>query len=132
MDPLHEAFWVMGTYGATYASAGLLIALVLVVFGARRKRWLAGVAILLLAVLVLWIALFLSVDSGYRAWQSTSDPPEEAFSDTGGPFFFLFFGWLPSAAFLAPAFLLLSFSFRWAKSSRTGGDRQDRESSASP
>lgn len=54
----------------------------------------------------LWIALFIGVDSGYRAWQSGPNPPDEAFSDTGGPFTMLFLGWVPATLLLGTVFWL--------------------------
>jgi hypothetical protein len=60
-------------------------------------------ALLAAAILPLWIAMFIAADSGYRAWQSIPNAPEEAFSDTG-PIFLLLAGWLPS---FGVVFLLL-------------------------
>ena len=64
-------------------------------------------ALLGTAVLILWIGLILGVETGYSAWQGIPDPPEEAFSDTGGPFFILFMGWFPSLVLLGAIHLLL-------------------------
>ena len=78
-------------------------------------------ALLGTAVLILWIGLILGVETGYSAWQGIPDPPEEAFSDTGGPFFILFMGWFPSLVLLGAIHLLLRRC--WAAYGRRSGLR---------
>ncbi len=104
---LLESIWVLLTYGWTSLACGLTISLVMVIWGSRRMHRRSRMAVLAAATLVLWIALFIGVDSGYRAWQSIPNPPKEAVSDTGGPFFFLFAGWLPSLILLISLHLVL-------------------------
>ena len=107
MAALKEAIIVLFTYGISYLMAGLIISFLIVSRGSRRARRVSRGAFLLAAILILWIAAFLGVDSGYRDWQNSPLPPEEAFSDTGGPFYALFLGWLPAAVLLGPAHVLL-------------------------
>lgn len=94
---LLETVWVMFGYGASYLATGMGTASVVVVGASRCVRTRFRLPILFAAVLVLWIAMFIAADSGYRAWQGIPNVPEEAYSDTG-PIFFLVAGWLPSAA----------------------------------
>ncbi len=104
---LLEAVWVMFTYGWVSVASGLVISSFLVLRGSRRARRRARFATLGAAILILWVAMFIGVDAGYRAWQNIPNPPEEAFSDSGGPFVALFLGWLPSLVVLGGAHLLL-------------------------
>ena len=106
-DFLLEAVWVLFTYGWQYLAYGLAISSVMVILGSRRVSRRAGMVILAAATFVLWIALFIGVDSGYRAWQSIPNPPLEAFSDTDGPFSVMFLGWFPSLIVLGSVHLLL-------------------------
>jgi|GEM_PF-3050166 len=106
---LLEAIWVLFAYGWPSLACGLTLSSVMVIWGSRREYRRSRMAVLAAATLVLWIALFVGVDSGYRAWQSIPNPPEEAFSDTGGPFSFLFAGWFPSLILLSFLHLVL----RW-------------------
>lgn len=107
MSFMNETAWVIVNYGSQYAFCGLLLASGMLVYGARRERRVSRVAFLVAAIFFLWVAIFLSVDSGYRAWQNIPNPPEEAFSDTGGPFVALFLGWLPGLVILSILHLLL-------------------------
>lgn len=108
IESIQEAIWVMGEYSMQTVLIGLGIALVLVVWGTRRVRPGVKTAALIAGVFTLWAALFLAVDAGYRAWQESPNPPDEAFSDAGGPFFFLLLGWLPSGILLGTVFFLTS------------------------
>ena len=96
---LTETIRVMFSYGILYILCGLMISSAMAIgasrFRKRNDRVILGIA----ATLVLWIAMFLAADSGYRAWQGIPNPPEEAFSDTG-PVLFLIGGWLPSLVFV--------------------------------
>ena len=64
-------------------------------------------ALLGTAVLILWIGLILGGGTGYSAWQSIPELPQEAFSDTGGPLVVLFMGWFPVPVLLSGAHLVL-------------------------
>ncbi len=97
---LFEPIWVLFAYGLKYLALGILFSVSVTVAGARISRLWSRMALLMLGILVLWIAMFLGVDRGYAAWQSSAAPPDEAFSDTGGPFAFLFAGWIPSGLIL--------------------------------
>ena len=46
-------------------------------------------------------------ETGYRTWQNQPNAPEEAYSDTGGPFTALFLGWAPSLALLGIFYAVL-------------------------
>lgn len=65
----------------------------------------------MIGVFVVWAALFLGSDMGYRAWQSMPDPPDEAFSDASvlGA---LILGWVPGVVFCAAVFVV-GRSIRW-------------------
>ncbi|NNM31159.1 MAG: hypothetical protein HKO57_16700, partial [Akkermansiaceae bacterium] len=78
----------------------------------RRGRLWARLTFLAAATFVLWLALIVGVEYGYNAWQSSPNPPDEAFSDTGGPFATLFLGWVPSALVLGIVYLLLRWCWR--------------------
>ena len=121
---LLEAIWVLFTYGWLSLTCGLAISTVMVIWGSCRVHRRSRMAVLAAAILVLWIALFIGVDSGYRAWQSLPNPPEEAFSDTGGPFSFLFAGWLPSLILLSSLHLVLRRYGRNNSSSTTSPPMQ--------
>ena len=109
---LLEAVWVIWTYGRASLICGLVISLVMVFWGSRRMRRRLRMAALATATLVLWIALIVGVTYGYNAWQSIPDPPEEAFSDTGGPGSVLLAGWLPSSVVLGIVHLILRLCCR--------------------
>ena len=109
---LLEALWVLCVYGWVSLACGLAASSAMLVWGARLVRRPWRMVVLATATLVLWIALFVGVDYGYGAWQRTPNPPAEAFSDTGGPFFMLFAGWVPSLCVLAPLHLLVRLCSR--------------------
>ena len=100
---LLETVWVMCAYGTRYLAGGIAISSVMVIGASRCVRLRFRLPILFAAVLVLWIAMFIAADSGYRAWQGIPNVPKEAYSDTG-PIFFLVAGWVPGTAI---AYLLL-------------------------
>jgi len=102
-----EAFWVILTYGVKYTACGFAISTLMVLWGSFRKRLGWRIASIGAATVVLWFAMFIAVESGYRAWQSIPNPPDDAYSDTGGPFFILFLGWLPSLVILGTEHFLL-------------------------
>jgi hypothetical protein len=112
---LLETVWILCSYGAGYCLPSLLIALLLVAWGSGRKRGGVRMALLGTSVLILWIGLILGVETGYSAWQSIPEPPEEAYSDTGGPFVVLFMGWCPALVLLGGVhFLLHRHRLKWA------------------
>ncbi len=102
MNALTESIWVAATYGTRPLALGTIIAAGLAIWGLRRLRRGLRIAALMSAILVLWAGIFMAVDGGYRAWQRTANPPDEAFSDTAGPFLALSLGWLPGAVILVP------------------------------
>ena len=115
-----EALWVVFTYGFKYTVCGLAISSLMVLWGAFRKRIGWRIAFLGAATLVLWFAMFVAVESGCRAWQCIPNPPEDAYSDTGGPFYILFLGWQPSLVILGIQHLLLRLCWR-----KLGSNQQD-------
>jgi len=116
-EVFQEVIHVLYTYGMRYVVCGLAASLVIVLWGSRRARPGLRIAALAVAVIGLWAGLFAGVDQGYRAWQSIPNPPEEAFSDTGGPFTVLFLGWVPCAFLLSSVHLLLRMF--WCRTSLT-------------
>jgi hypothetical protein len=109
---LLEAVWVIFRYGWWSLACGLALSSVMVVWGSRRVHRRARLTVLAAATLVLWIALVVGVEYGYATWQGVPDPPEEAFSDTGGPGAVLLAGWLPSLVVLGMAHLVLRRRWR--------------------
>ena len=105
MNFLQETVWVILTHGPVYLVCGLALSFAIIFGASRCVKLRLRLPILFSAILVLWIAMFVAADSGYRVWQQIPNPPEEAFSDTG-PFVFLFLGWLPGSV-IASALLLL-------------------------
>lgn len=86
---------------------GSLLALGMVVWGAFLKRLLAGLAPLLLGVVIGWFALAGGTMWGYTAWQTIPDPPAEAFADGAKLTASVMVGWLPYFILLVPLFCLL-------------------------
>ena len=105
---LLELVWVLFTFGWKPLLIGLALALALVAWGSRRDRLIFQLAVLAVATLVLWIAIVVGTEVGYVTWQSLPNPPDEAFSDSGGPFVSLFLGWAPSLFFLGIVYAILS------------------------
>ena len=91
---------VLWKYQRLPALVGMTVASALAIGACRMDRTGVRMICLSLAVLVAWATLFLGVDAGYRAWQGTPNAPEEAFSDSAGPFVFLFLGWVPALIFV--------------------------------
>ena len=104
---LLEAVWLLFTYGWPSLACGLTISSAMVIWGSRRVRRRSRMAVLAAATFVLWIALVVGIEYGYNAWQSIPNPPDEAFSDTGGVFVMLFLGWVPGGTILGIAHLFL-------------------------
>ncbi len=61
----------------------------------RNKIWLRALTFLA-GVVGLWIALLGGLALGYRRWQATPDPQQEAFADGGPMMSALLFGWIPA------------------------------------
>lgn len=120
-----EAFWVVFTYGWVSLACGLALSAALVVWGSRRKQMRSRMAVLAAAILLLWIALTVGVEYGYNALQSIPNPPDAAFSDTGGPFFMLFLGWLPSFVLVGIGHLVLRLSTKVGKATSEQGAEGD-------
>ena len=93
---LVETIWAMCTYGARHLAWGLVHSSVIVIWASRRMRLGMRMALLVAATATLGFKMFMPADSGYRAWQGISNPPDEAFSDTG-PIPFLLPGWIPGS-----------------------------------
>lgn len=87
MTPYHEHFLPIFL-------AGCFVAAIASVFAGRASGCALPGTLLLIGVLSFWASLFFGSDYGYRTWQSTPDPPPEAFSDASvlGA---LIAGWVP-------------------------------------
>ena len=109
---LLEAVWVLCSYGAKFTVLGLAVSSVMVLWGSRRVGLIPRLAFLTVAIILLWISLIIGIEYGYNSWQKIPNPPEEAFSDTGGPFAILFLGWFPSLIILGLEYLLLRLCWR--------------------
>jgi hypothetical protein len=96
MTPYHETFLPIFLLGCLFAGAAS-------VFAGRRRGCLLPTALLGAGVIAFWIALFVGVDLGYRAWQAMADPPGEAFSDAAA-LGALLLGWFPGAIFCVTIF----------------------------
>jgi hypothetical protein len=103
---LVETVWVMFTYGTRILAGGLAVSLPILLVGSLCPQRILRLALLAVAILVLWGAMWVSAENGYRVWQSGPESSEEAFSDTG-PIFFLLAGWLPSLVLLGGMYLAL-------------------------
>jgi hypothetical protein len=86
------------------AAGGFLVAGGLAVLAERRGR-IVALALLAVGSFVLWVALWLGSDLGYRAWQAMDDPPDEAYADPE-PAGFLFMGWIPAGMFSAACYVM--------------------------
>ena len=64
-----------------YLAIGLPFGVLVTFFASKAQSLAAGLPICLLAVLIVWITLFLGVTQGYDAWQALPNPPEKAFAD---------------------------------------------------
>jgi hypothetical protein len=84
---------------------GLPIALACGACAAGLRQLAARLALLLVGVVSLWISLFLGLDAGFRALQTSANPPEGAFNDGGPMMGALLLGWLPAAVLVGLAFL---------------------------
>jgi hypothetical protein len=84
---------------------GLPLALAAGACAARLGYWLARFGLLGLGVMVLWLGLFLGTHMGYGAWQSSNNPPDEAFADGAKLVGTLLAGWLPSSLLVGLAYV---------------------------
>ncbi len=85
MNPHDQIFLPVSLAGLVFALGTSLWAM--------RKRGVSSVLLFLLGAFVLWMALWLGSELGYRAWQAMDDPPDEAFADPE-PAGYLFMGWI--------------------------------------
>ncbi|MCA9266709.1 MAG: hypothetical protein KDA60_22780 [Planctomycetales bacterium] len=99
MTPYHEIFIPIFLLGC-------LIAGILSAFAGIKSGCLLPGLFLLVGVVIVWVAIFVGSDMGYRAWQSIPDPPDEAFSDASvlGA---LILGWLPGLMFCSLVFAVV-------------------------
>ena len=99
MTPYHETF--LPIFGL-----GCVIATVAAVIAGRMSGWVLPGPVLVIGILAFWASAFMGSDMGFRAWQSTPDPPPEAFSDASvvGA---LVFGWLPGGMYCFTVFGLV-------------------------
>ena len=117
---LTEDMWVLDNFASDLLVIGLLISCVVVAIFSRSQNPFVRYIGLGISTIILWGFLFAGVDYGYREWQGIDNPPDDAFSDTGGPFAFLFLGWMPALCILYPFLWLLGKlkkekSYSWRK-----------------
>jgi len=109
MTPYHEYFLPIFLLGCSIAAIASF-------FAGRMSACLVPGVLLTIGVVVLWAAMFIGSDLGYRAWQSMPDAPDEAFSDASAVGA-LVLGWLPAGVFCLTVFGLvrvLRRLWRWA------------------
>ncbi|MFP6872624.1 MAG: hypothetical protein VCA55_03865 [Verrucomicrobiales bacterium] len=112
MTPFQEVFLM-------YLAIGLPFGFLVTFFASRVKSLTARLPLCLLAVLIVWLTLFLGVTQGYDAWQALPNPPEEAFADGGGLTGVVIAGWLPAGIFVAAAYVFLMFLRKFSVARRT-------------
>ena len=100
MTPFQEVFLICLAIGLPF---GFLVT----VFASKAKSLFARVPLCLLAVLIVWLTLFLGVTQGYDAWQALPNPPEEAFADGAKLTGVVIAGWLPATICVASAYAFL-------------------------
>lgn len=90
---------------------GLLVAGALSLFAGAKSGCLVPCFLLVGGTLALWAAMFFGSDMGYRAWQKSPNPPDEAFSDASvlGA---LLFGWFPAGLLCLTVFAVVR-ALRW-------------------
>ncbi|MBK9188234.1 MAG: hypothetical protein IPM33_04685 [Phycisphaerales bacterium] len=88
------------------------------VLAAWNRSWLGRIPLLFVGIVCVWIGLFLANEMMYRVWQSTPNPPDEAYADTA-PLGALVFGWLPSTIVVGVVYGCASLAFwgsrRWLR-----------------
>lgn len=104
MTSYHEVFLPIFFCGCLFAAVTSFLA------GRLRGCVLPGF-LLANGVLGFWAALFFGSVFGYRAWQLTDHPPDEAFSDASA-LAALFLGWFPGILFCVAVFTFVR-SIRW-------------------
>lgn len=106
MTPYHEVFLPIFLLG-------LLLAGTLSLFAGAKSGCLVPCFLLVGGTLALWAAMFFGSDMGYRAWQESPNPPDEAFSDASvlGA---LLFGWFPAGLFCLTVFAVVR-AFCWLR-----------------
>lgn len=91
----------------SWLAGGVVVALALLVVGVFRFRLLGQLVCLALAVLGLWFSLAAGVSYGYLAWQTSPNPPDEAFADGANLTGSVLFGWMPAGLFCVVCWVLL-------------------------
>ena len=86
--------------------SGLTVAAFLSYLAARKSGWIVPASLLLVGIVAFWASLFIGLDKAYRAWQTSPDPPPEAFADPEPAFAFVL-GWIPGALFCGMVFGLV-------------------------
>jgi hypothetical protein len=108
MTPFQKVFLM-------YLAIGLPLGLLVTFFGYKAKSLVARLPLCLLAVLIVWLTLFLGVTQGYDAWQALPDPPEKAFSDGAKLTGVVIAGWLPATIFVASAYVFLMLLVKFTR-----------------
>lgn len=100
MTPLQEVFLI-------YLAIGLPFGFLVTFFASKAQSLAARLPLCLLAVLIVWITLFLGVTQGYDAWQALPNPPEKAFADGATLTGVVIAGWLPATFFVVTVYVFL-------------------------
>lgn len=112
-DSHHAAFRTIFGIGAALGVIASLLA-------AGNRSWFGRIPLLLVGTLCAWAGLFFASEKYFRVWQSSPDPPDEAFADTG-PIGALLAGWIPGGLLVgvvfAAALLVLAWRRRGARRS---------------
>jgi hypothetical protein len=101
-----------------YLAIGLPLGLLVTFFGYKAQYLAARLPPCLLAVLIVWLTLFLGVTQGYDAWQALPYPPEKAFSDGAKLTGVVIAGWLPATIFVASGYLILMLLGKFTRERR--------------
>ena len=101
----------MHTHAPYLFWGGIIAAVIFAILAYVITRLILKLMLLAIGVIALWAISFFAVDSGYRIWQQLPDAPEEAFSDSAGPFLVLLTGWAPAIGIVLGVFILLSTIF---------------------
>lgn len=106
-DSHHAAFRTIFGIGAALGVVAALLA-------ARNRSWFGRIPLLLVGTLCAWAGLFFASEKYFRVWQSSPDPPDEAFADTG-PIGALLAGWIPGGLLVGVVFALGLLFFAWRR-----------------
>ena len=90
----------------------------LAAWGAWRRGWALPLVCTLGGVLLFWGGLMAAVGKYFSIWQSSADPPDEAFSDGASLVFVLLVGWVPGVVLIGTSFAVS----RWLYLRRTRGE----------